>query len=74
MFQIQLLILLALGVEVNPTDTPVALVEADVVEALETRARDRLDPVVGHEKVLFPAHENVLALLVVFEGERGRFG
>ena len=74
MLQIQLLILLALRVEINPTDTPVNLIKTDVIEPFEAGARDRLDAVVWHEEVFFPAHEDVLALLVVLERKRGRFG
>lgn len=69
MLQIQLLILLTLRVEVNPTDTPVNLIKTDVVEPLEAGACDRLDAVIWHEEVFFPAHEDVLALLVVLERE-----
>ena len=60
--------------EINPTDTPINLIETNVIKALETRARDRLDAVVGYEEVFFPAHEDVLALLVVLEREGRRFG
>jgi hypothetical protein len=48
MLQIQLLILLTLGMEVDSTDAAIALVEADVIEALEARTRNRLDAVVGY--------------------------
>jgi hypothetical protein len=74
MLQIQLLILLTLRMEINPTDAPIALVEANVIKSLETGARDRLDAVVRHEEVFFPSHKDVLALLVVFECEGRRFG
>ena len=67
--QIQLLILLTLRMEINPTDTPVNLIKTDVVEPLEAGACDRLDAVIWHEEVFFPAHEDVLALLVVLERE-----
>lgn len=74
MLQIQLLILLTLRMEINPTNTPINLIKTNVIKPLETGARDRLDAVVRHEEVLFPAHEDVLALLVVFQREGGRFG
>ena len=54
--------LLALGVEVDAADGARNLVEADVVEALEAGARDLAHAVVGHQEVLLPAHEDVLAL------------
>ena len=73
MLQIQLLILLALGMEVNPTNTPITLIKTNIIKPFETGARDRLDAVVRHKEVLFPAHEDVLALLVVLERERRRF-
>lgn len=65
MLQVQLLVLLALGVEVDPADAAVTLVEANVIEALEAGARNRLDAVVRNQEVLFPAHEDVLTLLIV---------
>lgn len=37
--------------------------EADVVEARKRRAIDVLDGVIGHEEVLLPAHEHVVAAL-----------
>lgn len=60
--------------EINPTDTPINLIKTNIVEAFETRARDRLDAVIRHEEIFFPAHEDVLALLIVFEREGRRFG
>jgi hypothetical protein len=74
MLQIQLLILLTLRMEINPTNTPIDLIKANIIKPFKTSARDGLDAVVRHEEVFFPAHENVLALLVVFQRERGRFG
>ena len=74
MLQIQLLILLTLRVEIDPTNTAVALIEADVVEPLEAGSRDGFHTVVRHEEVFFPAHEDVFALLVVFQRKRRRFG
>jgi len=60
--------------EVDPTDRPRLLVEADVIEALEARSGDSLDPVIRHQKVLLPPHEQVFALLVVLQCEVGRLG
>lgn len=74
MLQIQLLILLTLRMEINPTNTPINLIKTNVVKTLETRTRDRLHAVVRHKEVLFPAHEDMLALLVIFQREGGRFG
>lgn len=48
--------------EVNSTDCPLHLVEANIVESLEAGARNGPHPVVWHEEMLFPPHENVLAL------------
>jgi hypothetical protein len=72
MLQVQLLVLLTLRMEVDPTDAAIALVEADVIEALEARTRNCLDAVVGHQEVFFPAHEYMLALLIILQRERGR--
>ena len=69
MLELQLLILLALGMVVDPAHRPAALVKTDIVETLETCSRDGFDAVVGHEEVLFPAHEEVLSLLVIFQRE-----
>jgi hypothetical protein len=74
MLQIQLLILLTLRVEINPTNTPVNLIKTNVIKPLETRARDCLDAVIRHEEVFFPAHEDVFALLVILQREGRRFG
>lgn len=54
--------LLALRMEVNPTHAPNTLVKADIVEPLKARPRNRAHPMVRDEKVLLPAHEDVLAL------------
>lgn len=60
--------------EVDAFNAARHLVEADVVEALKARSAYCPDAVVWHEEVFFPAHEDVLALLVVLEREGGRFG
>lgn len=67
--QIQLLVLFALRMKVYPAHTSVALIETNVVKPLKTRTRYSFDPVIGYEEVFFPAHKDVLALLVVFEGK-----
>ncbi len=38
MLQLQLLILLALGMEINPTDIPTDLIKTDVIEPFKARA------------------------------------
>lgn len=48
--------------KVNATDGARALVKADIVEPLEARARDRFDPVIWHEKVFLPPHEQMFSL------------
>lgn len=57
--------------EVNAADGAGHLVEADVIEALEAGAGDGPDAVVGHEEILLPAHEDVLALGKVLVVEVG---
>lgn len=58
--------LLALGVKVDALDAARDLVEGDVVEPFEAGAADGLHSVVWDQKVLFPAHEQVLLLHPVF--------
>lgn len=61
--------------KVNSTHTAHPLIEANIIKPLKARAADALDTVVRHEEVLLPAHEEVLTVEVVFEGEgRGVFG
>ena len=60
--------LFALGMEVDAFYFTLLLVEADVVETLEAGAVDRLHPVIGHQEMLLPAHENVFALRHVAHG------
>lgn len=45
------------------------LVEADVIEALKTGAGDGPHPVVGHQEILLPSHENVFPLSKVLIAE-----
>lgn len=62
-------LLLTLRVEIDSADPPLDLIVADVVKPFEARAGDRPDPVVGDQKVLFPPHEDVLAIPPPFERE-----
>lgn len=55
-------VLFTLGVEIYTAHTTFLLVEADVVEALETGAVDSPDAVIGDEKMFFPPHKYVLPL------------
>lgn len=69
--QLQLLILLTLSMEINPAHTPHPLIKADVIKPLETRAAYTLHAMIGNEEVFLPPHEQVFAIEVVFERERG---
>lgn len=60
---------LAFAVEVNPTDRPLHLVEANIVESLETRACNGPHSMVRHKEVLFPPHKDVFALRDVFHND-----
>jgi len=64
-------VLLALSVEIYPTHATRALVEADVIEPLETGTRDCLDFVIRHQEVLFPPHEEVFSMRKLLKGEGG---
>lgn len=55
-------VLFALGVEVYPADFSLDLVEADVVEALETRAGYGPNSMIGDQKVFLPSHEDMFSL------------
>lgn len=66
--------LFALGVEVDSADVPRHLVEADVVEPLETGPRDGADAMVWNQKVLLPPHEDILPLCKVLVREVGLLG
>ena len=59
-------LLLAFGVEIYPAHLALPLVEANVVKPFETGAVEGGHAVVGHEEVLLPAHEDVLALREVW--------
>lgn len=67
-------ILFAARVKVDPRHGAIALVEADVVEALETSSSNGLDLVIWDQEVFFPSHKQMLALCVVLACEIGRFG
>lgn len=67
-------LLLAFRMKVYPAHRPLDLVEADVVEPLETGAHDLAHAVVRHKEGLFPAHEDVLTLQAVFVVEVGLLG
>ena len=60
--------------EINPTNSPMHLVEADIIKPLEARARDLSYAMVRHQKVLLPAHEDVLALRPILAVEVGPLG
>lgn len=57
---------LALAVEINAIDLPLDLIKTNIVKSLETRATDGPHPVIRNEEMLFPAHEDMLALCNVF--------
>ena len=63
--------LFALTVEIYSIHLSLDLIETDIIEPFETGTVDRPDSVIGHEKVFFPAHEDVLALCNVLDGNRG---
>lgn len=58
--EFQLLILFTLTVKVDSTNRPRPLIEHNIVEPLETGSWKIGAPVVRHEELLFPAHENML--------------
>ena len=58
--------LLALGMEVYPADTAGTLVKADIIEPLKACAGNGAYAVVWDKEMLFPAHEDVLALRQVW--------
>ena len=69
--QFQLLVFLALRMKINPAHIPYSLVETNIVEALEARTANALHPMIGHEEVLLPAHEQMLSIETVLQRERG---
>jgi len=54
--------LLAFGVKIDAFNATRDLVEANVVKALEACPAYCADAVVWHQKILFPAHEEMLLL------------
>lgn len=70
-------VLLAIRMEINPIDRPGHLVEAYIIKSLETRPADLCDPMIRHQKFLFPSHKHVFAvrgILVVEVGLLSLFG
>lgn len=55
-------ILLALRVKIDTIHLALFLIKANIIKALEARTVDGAHPVVRHQEVFFPAHEDVLAL------------
>lgn len=60
--------LFAFRMEIDTADLPFELIEADVVETLETSAGYRPYAVVWHQEMLFPAHEDRVLLTDVRDG------
>lgn len=54
-------VLLAVRMEIDPSDGACDLVEAYVVESLETCTTDLSYSVIGNQELLLPSHEHVLA-------------
>lgn len=50
-------LLLALGMEINPTDLGLNLVQAYVIETLETRSSNASGFVIRYKKMFLPSHE-----------------
>lgn len=59
--------------EIYSTHTTFNLVEAYIIETFKACAGDSLYAMVGDEKVLFPSHEEVLTLCIIFKREVGGF-
>ena len=74
MLQFQLLILLTLGMEINPTDIPTDLIKTDVIEPFKARAQNLPHAMVGYQEGFFPAHEDVFPLREILVMEIGFFG
>lgn len=67
-------ILFALCVKIDPGDGSFDLVKTDIVEALETSSGYCAHAMVGDQKVLLPAHEDMIALGEIPIGEIRFFG
>lgn len=61
--------LFTFSVEIDPADSSLHLVEANVVEPFEASTGYRPHPVIGYEEVFLPPHEDVLALREILVGE-----
>ena len=59
---------------INPIDSPLHLVEANIIKPLEARARDLPNPMIRHQKLFLPPHEHVLAVGAVLVVEVWFFG
>jgi hypothetical protein len=55
-------ILLTLGMEIYAANSTLALIEADIVEALEARPTNSAYTVIRYEEVFLPPHKNILSL------------
>lgn len=66
-------LLLAVGMEVNSINSPSDLVEAYIIEALETRAADFTDTVIWYQEFLFPTHEHIFTIRAVLVVKVGLF-
>lgn len=60
--------------KVYPTNSAFNLVEANIVESLETRSRYSPHPMIRNEEIFFPPHEHVLSLREIAVGEVGSLG
>lgn len=68
-FKLELLVFFTFSVEIDPADSSLHLVEANVVEPFEASTGYRPHPVIGYEEVFLPPHEDVLALREILVGE-----
>ena len=60
--------------KIYASDDAAHLVEADVVEAVETGTREHLQVVIGNDEHLLPSHEEMLLLGEVGKDEIGLLG
>ncbi len=54
--------LLALCVEIDPANSSLNLIEANIVEPFEARTTDCSNSMIGNQEVLLPSHEDVFSL------------
>lgn len=66
-------VLLAVRMKIYPSDGACDLVEAYVVESLETCAADLSYSVIRNQELLFPSHEHVLTVGTVLVMKVGFF-